>query len=227
MSGGHHAFFFLSHGLYRCPACAAALMILSAGAANAGWQACRPCLRGSRLSFWLAFCSMPSLQQVLSLATFLPSIPRYMSKVPASADPFSVYPQFGCNPVAVISVDFALSELGAALPGLILLFIRAKRLRLSSPGDAASVGCWCRAATSSSSWQGVISGLTIYAYVFFNMAVPLLASSHWICLRHPAKRPAFNALCVKRDLELSLGAPVPPHSGSGRTNEGAPAKRPS
>lgn len=69
-------------------------------------------------------------------------------------------------------------------------------------------------------WQGVISGLTIYAYVFFDVAVLLLASSALKTDAFPARAaargaqlllclvilqnvPLSNQLCVKRDLELS------------------------
>lgn len=69
-------------------------------------------------------------------------------------------------------------------------------------------------------WQGVISGLTIYAYVFFDVAVLLLASSALKTDAFPARAaargaqlllclvilqnvPLSNQLCVKRNLELS------------------------
>ena len=63
--------------------------------------------------------------------------------------------------------------------GLILLFIRAKRLRLGGRAMLLLLVCLLVPGCNFVQfiWQGVISGLTIYAYVFFDVAVLLLASS--------------------------------------------------
>lgn len=96
-------------------------------------------------------------------------------------------------------------------------------------------------------WQGVISGLTIYAYVFFDVAVLLLASSALKTDAFPARAaargaqlllclvilqtvPAFqSALRETRSGIILHAVRVHPHSGSGRADEGlcARAKRPS
>ena len=217
MSGGRRAwlspvFFFLSLGLYQSYLpCAAALMILSLARQTLdgkrpghvfarGCLACLSILAGLLL-YGLVLAGVLSLtgnnasfayNGVGSLGSFdFSSIPRYLADTVLTPIRFLFIPDSGAIPSHASSISPYLNW-ALLLPGLILLFIRAKRLR---PGGRAMLlllvcllvpGC----NFVQFIWQGVISGLTIYAYVFFDVAVLLLASSALKTDAFPARAAA-------------------------------------
>ena len=227
MSGGRRAwlspvFFFLSLGLYQSYLpCAAALMILALARQTLdgkrpghvfarGCLACLSILAGLLL-YALVLAGVLSLtgnnasfayNGVGSLGSFdFSSIPRYLADTVLTPIRFLFIPDSGAIPSHASSISPYLNW-ALLLPGLILLFM--------VPG--------CNFVQFI--WQGVISGLTIYAYVFFDVAVLLLASSALKTDAFPARAaargaqlllclvilqnvPLSNQLCVKRDLELS------------------------
>ena len=222
MSGGRRAwlspvFFFLSLGLYQSYLpCAAALMILALAGlllyalVFAGVLS----LTGSNASF--------AYNGVGSLGSFdFSSIPRYLADTVLTPIRFLFIPDSGAIPSHASSISPYLNG-AMLLLGLILLFIRAKRLRLGGRAMLLLLVCLLVPGCNFVQfiWQGVISGLTIYAYVFFDVAVLLLASSALKTDAFPARAaargaqlllclvilqnvPLSNQLCVKRDLELS------------------------
>lgn len=265
MSGGRRAwlspvFFFLSLGLYQSYLpCAAALMILALARQTLdgkrpghvfarGCLACLSILAGLLL-YALVLAGVLSLtgnnasfayNGVGSLGSFdFSSIPRYLADTVLTPIRFLFIPDSGAIPSHASSISPYLNW-ALLLLGLILLFIRAKRLRLGGRAMLLLLVCLLVPGCNFVQfiWQGVISGLTIYAYVFFDVAVLLLASSAlktgcFPCprrrkrrsaaalSRHPAKHPAFqSALRETRSGIIFHAVRVHPHSGSGRADEG-------
>lgn len=247
ISGGRRAwlspvFFFLSLGLYQSYLpCAAALMILALArqtlnGKRPGHVFARGCLAylsilAGLLLYALVLAGVLSLtgnnasfayNGVGSLGSFdFSSIPRYLADTVLTPIRFLFIPDSGAIPSHASSISPYLNW-ALLLPGLILLFIRAKRLRLGGRAMLLLLVCLLVPGCNFVQfiWQGVISGLTIYAYVFFDVAVLLLASSALKTDAFPARAaargaqlllclvilqnvPLSNQLCVKRDLELS------------------------
>ena len=234
MSGGRRAwlssvFFFLSLGLYQSYLpCAAALMILALARQTLdgkrpghvfarGCLACLSILAGLLL-YALVLAGVLSLtgnnasfayNGVGSLGSFdFSSIPRYLADTVLTPIRFLFIPDSGAIPSHASSISPYLNW-ALLLPGLILLFIRAKRLR---PGGRAMLlllvcllvpGC----NFVQFIWQGVISVLLLASSALKTDAFPARAAARGaqllLCLVILQNVPLSNQLCVKRDLELS------------------------
>ena len=149
------------------------------------------------------------------------SIPRYLLDTVLTPLRFLFMP--GSEAIASHTPSIsAFLNLALLLLGLIMLMPRIKQLRA---GGRAMLFLLVFLLIPGGNfiqfiWQGTVSGLTIYAYVFFDVAVLLLAVSAFRMQRPLVRFAAIGAqlllcavilqntllahqLCVKRDLEFS------------------------